>query len=78
MHTCFVTFNSFVNNINSKEQWVHLLSSILSFIIDPSTLCKTTTNYNYPFRAKQSETDFLEHDVVTQTVTHLKIGPWKQ
>jgi len=77
MDTCFVTFNSFVNNINSKEQWVYLLSSILSFINDPLTLCKTT-NYNCPFRARQSETDFLEHNVVTQTVTDLETGPWKQ
>jgi len=34
-----------------------------------------SNSYNCPFRAKQSETDFLEHDVVTQTVTHLETGP---
>jgi len=76
MHTCFVSFNNFVNNINSKKQWVHLLSSIISFINDPSILCKTTASYNCPFQTKQSETGLLEHDVVTQTVIHLETGPW--
>jgi len=31
MHTCFVNCNSFLNNLNYKEQQVHRLSFIISF-----------------------------------------------